>query len=137
MWARRIFMRWSGKSLDRRRSREAESSETETKMDKQRWQQVETLYHAALDRAPDERAAFLAEACADDSGLRREVEELLSYDTAAKSFIEEHALAMEARQLEAEDLSTTRAQAGAGQHIGVYKILEPLGKGGMGEVHLA
>ncbi len=44
------------------------------KMDKQRWQQIETLYHAALERAPDERTAFLADACADDSGLLREVE---------------------------------------------------------------
>src|SRR5262245_4961406 len=52
----------------------------EMKMDKQRWQQIETLYHAALDRAPDERAAYLADACADDSGLLREVEELLWYD---------------------------------------------------------
>jgi hypothetical protein len=27
-----------------------------------RWKQVEELYHAALNYAPDERAAFLAEA---------------------------------------------------------------------------
>ena len=38
------------------------------KMDKERWQQIEMLYHAALERAPDERAAFLADACGDDSG---------------------------------------------------------------------
>ena len=31
----------------------------EMMMDKQRWQQIETLYHAALEREPDERAAFL------------------------------------------------------------------------------
>ncbi len=106
-------------------------------MERNRWQQIEELYHAALERAPEERAAFLAETCADDSGLRREVEELLRYDGAAESFIEENALAVEARQLEAEDLSTTKAQAGVGQKIGAYKILAPLGKGGMGEVHLA
>jgi hypothetical protein len=55
----------------------------EMNMDKQRWQQIETLYYAALERAPDERAAFLADACADDSGLLREVEELLRYDGTA------------------------------------------------------
>jgi serine/threonine-protein kinase len=65
-------------------------------MERNRWQRIEELYHAALDRAPEERAAFLTEACADDSGLRREVEELLRYDGAAESFIEENALAMEA-----------------------------------------
>ena len=40
-------------------------------MDRDRWRQIEQLYHAALERAPDERTAFLAETCADDSGLRR------------------------------------------------------------------
>jgi len=106
-------------------------------MESNRWRQIEELYHAALERAPDERASFLAETCADDSGLRREVEELLRYDGAAESFIEENALAVEARRLEAEDLSTTKAQGLTGRQIGAYQILAPLGRGGMGEVHLA
>ena len=40
-------------------------------MERKRWQQIEELYHAALERAPAERAAFLAAVCADDTGLRR------------------------------------------------------------------
>src|SRR5262245_57321714 len=60
----------------------------EMKMDKQRWQQIETLYHAALERAPDERAAFLADACADDSDLLREVEELLRHLGAEGRFMQ-------------------------------------------------
>jgi len=104
-------------------------------MGRDRWRQIEELYHAALERAPDERAAFLAEACAGDSDLRREVAELLGYDGEAEGFIEGHALAMEARQLDSEDLKTT--QAPAGREIGAYRILTPLGRGGMGEVHLA
>ncbi len=56
--------------------------------DKQRWSQVETLYHAPLEREPLARAVFLEEACAGDEGLRREVEELLGYDGAAESFIQ-------------------------------------------------
>jgi eukaryotic-like serine/threonine-protein kinase len=106
-------------------------------MKPERWKQIEQLYHAALDREPDERAAFLAETCIDDSGLRREVEELLGFDGAAESFIEENALVMEARRLDAEDLSTTKAQGITGQKIGAYQILTRLGKGGMGEVYLA
>ena len=31
-------------------------------MNSERWEQVEKLYHAALERQPDERAAYLAEA---------------------------------------------------------------------------
>jgi len=74
-------------------------------MKSERWKQVEQLYHAALERAPDERAAFLADACAGDPDLRREVEELLGYDGASESFIQGNALAFEARRLEPEELS--------------------------------
>ena len=34
---------------------------------------LERLYHAALERPAEERAAFLAEACVSDEALRREV----------------------------------------------------------------
>ena len=40
--------------------------------------QVSQLYHAALSRRVEERAAFLAEACAGDESLRRELESLLA-----------------------------------------------------------
>jgi hypothetical protein len=40
---------------------------------KDRWQQIEQLYHAALERGESLRAAYLQEACAGDDALRREV----------------------------------------------------------------
>src|SRR5499426_846139 len=107
------------------------------KMDKQRWQQIETLYHAALERAPDERAAYLADACADDSGLLREVEELLRHDGAEGSFMQDNALAVAAQALEPNELSQTAPQLFPGQGIGAYKILALLGRGGMGVVYSA
>jgi serine/threonine protein kinase len=106
-------------------------------MKPERWKQIEQLYHAALDREPDERAAFLAETCIDDSGLRREVEELLRYDGAAGSFIQGNALAFEARRLKPEELSQTAPQLLPGQNIGAYKILALLAAGGMGVVYRA
>jgi eukaryotic-like serine/threonine-protein kinase len=42
------------------------------------WRRVEALYHAALQHAAGEQAAFLKEACAGDETLRHEVESLLT-----------------------------------------------------------
>jgi hypothetical protein len=46
-------------------------------MQVERWRQIERLFHSAPQRTPSERAALLAEACAGDEGLRRQVELLL------------------------------------------------------------
>jgi hypothetical protein len=46
-------------------------------MTPERWQHVEQLYEAALERKADDRIAFLDKACGDDHVLRREVESLL------------------------------------------------------------
>ena len=105
-------------------------------MKPEQWQQVEQLYHAALEHMPDTRAAFLAEACASDSDLRREVEALLRYDGEAETFMQDNAAVAVAQQLNSEELQETQTLL-TGQQFGAYKILAPLGKGGMGEVLLA
>jgi hypothetical protein len=43
-------------------------------MNPERWRQIDQLLEAALEREPEERAAFLALACEDDESLRRQVE---------------------------------------------------------------
>ena len=54
---------------------------------------ISDLYHRALERPRGERAAFLDEACDRDGALRREVESLLDYDSAAAPFLETPAMA--------------------------------------------
>jgi eukaryotic-like serine/threonine-protein kinase len=96
------------------------------------WGQIEWLYHAALERSPDERAAFLDAACKDDQDLRREVESLLAYDERAQHFI-----AAPPDTMAAEMVAAERAPALVGGDVSHYRILSLLGRGGMGAVYLA
>ncbi|MCA1619013.1 MAG: protein kinase [Acidobacteria bacterium] len=101
-------------------------------MSDERWREVERLYHTTLEKEAGERPAFLAEACAGDEGLRREVESLLAYEDRAADFIESPALEVAARLLSEERRATME-----GQSVGHYRVVSPLGAGGMGEVYLA
>ncbi|MFL6209565.1 MAG: protein kinase domain-containing protein [Pyrinomonadaceae bacterium] len=101
-------------------------------MTPEHWQQIEELFHAALARKPDERADFLARACAGDEALRSEVESLLRSHALGESFIEESAA-----DVAAEMLAGGQAKLAAGRRIGHYEIKRLLGAGGMGEVYLA
>ena len=94
------------------------------------------LFHSAMERNPEERAAFLDQACAGDQELRREVEGLVAASEQAGSFIEGPALEVEARSLAGEH-SDARAEVMVGRTIGHYRLIAPLGSGGMGEVYLA
>ena len=57
-------------------------------MKPERWQQIQDLYHAALEREPGEQSIFLDQACAGDEALREEIESLLAHHQQAGSFIE-------------------------------------------------
>ena len=96
-------------------------------MTSDRWQQVERLYHAVLEREGNQRAAFLREACAGDNALRQEVESLLAQEAG---FLESPALEVAAQQFAEE-----HDQVLIGRRIGAYQILSLLGAGGMGEVY--
>ena len=96
-----------------------------------RWSATERIFHAALERPVEARAAFLAEACGDDAALRQDVETLL--DAASSTgFLELPALQIAAGLVTSATLAPL-----TGQHIGVYSIASLLGRGGMGEVYRA
>src|SRR5262245_3314857 len=101
-------------------------------MKPERWRQVDQLFQAALERAPEERAAFISEACSDDDSLRREVEAVLASDEQAASLIETPAY-----HLAAPLLAVERDESLTGKSVGHYRIVSCLGKGGMGEVYRA
>jgi hypothetical protein len=65
-------------------------------MTQQRWQQIELAFQAALDRPPEERAAFCTAACFQDEELKRETMSLIQAYEKAGDFIEGSALDHEA-----------------------------------------
>jgi Tol biopolymer transport system component len=101
-------------------------------MTPEHWQRVKQLLQSALERKPNERSAFVAEACAGDESLRKDVEELIISHEQAGSFIEEPPL-----NVYAEMLADEPTESLVGQAFGAYRILSQLGAGGMGEVYLA
>ena len=105
-------------------------------MDPERRQEIDELFHSALERPPGQRAAFLREVCAADESLRRRIEALLAAYEKAGSFLERPAFEAEARQLAAEKAQAT-ARLRRGHTLGRYRIIDQLGAGGMGEVYLA
>ena len=96
------------------------------------WERIDEIYHAALARSPEERQAFLDEACREDIALRREVESLLARATDASGFLETNAMQLMGRALAEQD-----TMSWVGRRFGQYEIRSIVGAGGMGEVYLA
>src|SRR5579862_118193 len=91
-------------------------------------EQIEDLFIRAIEFRPDERAAFLAGACGQDSVLIARVQALLQAHDADAGILADR----------------PKSEAGVGppldrpgDRIGQYKLLQQIGEGGCGVVYMA
>ncbi|MEM9598814.1 MAG: protein kinase, partial [Acidobacteriota bacterium] len=92
------------------------------------WAEVESLLHLALEKEPDEIEAFLAEACLGRPELHAEVASLIGAYHQPPNLLQRETLV--------EPFSMAPGFS-RGQRVGPYRILEAIGRGGMGTVFLA
>lgn len=79
----------------------------------------QTIFTEALERAPDDRMAFLREACGSDQSLRERIDRLLRLHDSAGQFLDRPAAAL---KLTVEQRFYERP----GVQIGPYKLLQQI-----------
>src|SRR5882724_2901144 len=87
--------------------------------------------NAAELATAEQRRAYVAEQCGDDQLLRQEVEQLLLHSEKDEAFLKDGPAepAVTAPPLSPAEIPSSI--------IGRYKVLEPIGDGGMGTVYMA
>ena len=109
-------------------------------MERSRFETLDAILDGALDRPPQERSLYLDQACGGDVELRLEVEKLIDLaEREDDSLRSEGVLAGPLGEELARDLEEGGGfrEVQVGDQLGAYRLVEFLGKGGMGQVFAA
>lgn len=106
-------------------------------MTPERWQQIEEIFHEALELDVAERNQFIKERSVNDAELKSEVEKLLSQFEEASSFIEQPLYDSSRNNVLSALLDDVDDDPMVGTLLGNYRIEREIGRGGMGAVYEA
>ncbi len=105
------------------------------------WERIWTIFEEVVAQPSSAQRSFLDAACNDDTEVRSAVEEMLEADAGDQAFFDQPILgpAMAAAR---DHIAEARAGGSSWgpttlERIGPYRILRPVGQGGMGMVFLA
>ena len=101
-----------------------------------RWEQILRLLDEVIDLAPEDRAAWLDEACLDRPELRKELDSLLGGKDEASAYFQQLIHAVPAQAHHALHAWTNPYDL-SGTVTAQYEVGETLGSGGMGVVYKA
>jgi serine/threonine-protein kinase len=96
----------------------------------ERWRKLQDVLDGALELSAEEQTAFVERTCAGDPSLRANVRALLDAIRSAGDFLEEPASELALEAIVSPGLPS-------GTRIGPFRILQELGRGGMGVVYVA
>jgi eukaryotic-like serine/threonine-protein kinase len=113
------------------------------KIGSEQWRRIDYLLHAALEREPTERAAFLKNACAGQQELYTEIQSLLACEGQENPLLESSPWPAAGLLISAQSDAFRRGtrllteNLSAGVQVDRFRITHCLGSGGMGEVYAA